>query len=77
MTYMSLSRALRLQRGDQDDLLNLIEEGRDILEIIVLMVFPGDDRDDWRRPTPRRGNPRSAIVEGLDDGYSKFLLSNL
>lgn len=78
-TYSRLRRALTMKRKDGGWLKERIMEGRDILEIVIMLFFEHQCREyEWRRPCPREGNPRSIVVEGLEEGeYKKYLLARL
>lgn len=68
-TYAGLGRLLIKRPGDDMRLLYLIREGRDVLELVLIMLFGGREFD-WRRPFQTRSrldqaqrNPHSFIVE--------------
>lgn len=77
-THRSLRRALKLDQKYGAWLHNRIQEGRDILEIIMLTYFRKYiSGHQWRYPIARQGISESIVVEGLDDETSKFLLKYL
>ena len=70
-TYAGLSQVLIREPGDDMRLLYLIREGRDVLELVFIMLF-GGQQFDWRRPLQTvsrldqaQRDPHLFIVEAL------------
>jgi len=70
-TYAGLSQVLIREPGDDMRLLYLIREGRDVLELVLIMLF-GGQQFDWRRPLQTvsrldqaQRDPHLFIVEAL------------
>jgi len=71
-TYPGLSQFLTREPGDDMRLLYLMREGRDVLELVLMMLYSRRMGFDWRRPSQTlsrsdraQRNPYSFIVEAL------------
>lgn len=49
-TYSRMSQVLIRESGDNTRLLDLIREGRDVWELVLIMLYGGHKGFDWRRP---------------------------